>query len=177
MKKWATQIFIMTVLGVFVLDAIPAYWKPHRYLQAALDPIVDITGLWQGRWTLFAPVDKENTYLTARLYFDDGSVHFWRSPEWRAMSGWEKHVMFRQGEYFDSIRLNANQAAWPALADYLARTHGQQSNEGTLPTRVELTRHWCTVKAPPDDLGLFTRIRLPIESYESYMFHTWAPEP
>jgi hypothetical protein len=178
MKKVAANIFIVLILGIFILDAMPAYWKPHQRLQARLDALVDFTGIWQGRWRLFAPtVDKENTYVTAKLHFDDGTVHHWRQPEWRRMSVLQRHRSFRQMEYFDSIRMNENKGAWEAMADHLARIEGRRVSGGPLPNKVELTRHWYTFKGPPRDLGHFERIQLPEEVFKSYLFHTWRRRP
>ena len=46
----------LIVLGsLMLLDAVPQYTLLHGKLRDWTDPVLDVTGLWQGSWTLFAP--------------------------------------------------------------------------------------------------------------------------
>ena len=95
-SKWErrlTNLFLATILTVFSIDAWPSdTWDTngrhvHR-IQLWLDPFVDVTGLWQGPWFLFAPIPPtENIYLRARfLYMHPNGTTFeraWFSPRWQ----------------------------------------------------------------------------------------------
>jgi hypothetical protein len=175
-KRGAANAFIATILFIFILDSIPAYFPPHKELQRRLDPLVDITGLWQGTWKLFAPSpDKENTYVSAEIRFEDGSTHAWRSPHWGGMGAGQKIRAFRHMEYWDSVRMNDNRRAWDALGDYLARVEGKKANPTSKVTEVMLTRHWATIPAPR--VGLFERIEVGPLKYKRYLFHVWKAAP
>lgn len=164
-----TFAFVL-VTGLILLDASPRVGLLGT-LADAIDPVMDVTGLWQGPWNLFAPdVDKVNVRVSAEIVFSNGRKTFWRSPDWERLSGWERFVAFRHQEYVDGVRLDDNAGAWTPLARYLARTVAPRGDGR--PTRVSLTRHWAEIPRPEAH-------PLPARPYtvfaDSYVFFHWRP--
>lgn len=158
LEKAAVNVLLVSLLTLFAIDALPASTELHATLQRETDAFLDATGLWQGRWNLFAPEpDKVNTSISAEFTYADGSVRRWRSPDWRALGVLRRKRLFRHMEYFDGIRQDANSQAWGALADWLARTEGRANGEA-LPMRVDLTCHTTVIPPPPPGLGLLEPI-------------------
>ncbi len=160
------RFFIAGFLALSVIDALPV----NQYLKDAIDPLLDATGLWQGRWQLFAPdVDKVNIRISARLVLDDGSALVVRSPDWHLMSAWERFLKFRHMEYADSIRADANMGGWDGLASYLART--TPLPPGRHVREVTLTREWAEV--PPPAAATFVPAEPYVNFREKFLFHRW----
>lgn len=160
----------MLVTGLIVLDASPRVGLLAE-LAAVIDPVMDITGLWQGPWNLFAPdVDKLNVRVSAQIVFASGQQTAWRSPDWERMSVGDRFLAFRHQEYVDNIRLDDNAGAWVPLADYLSRTVVPPKSGPVL--RVTLTRHWAEIP-PPETHPLPAR---PFTVFkDSHAFFHWDP--
>ena len=152
MRRVGTNLFIAAFLAAILIDGLPQAGRWHGKLKAYIDPVLDATGLWQESWRLFAPeVDKENIRVSAEILYADGSSSRWVSPDWTKMPPWEKFVRFRELEFYDSIRLDANRGAWRSFANYLASTHtgvADRESADTRPVKVTLTRHWAVVPPP-----------------------------
>ena len=117
----------------------------------SLDAYLDVTGLWQGNWQLFAPEpDKINVAVSADVTFSDGREVAWRSPDWRSLSAWQRFLLFREAEFIDNIRSDENAAGWPTFADYLGRNILHPDDPKLKPKKIVLTRHWVIIP-PPDD--------------------------
>ena len=148
--KPIVNTFLVVLLGCVLIDAVPTVSRGHKKLKQTIDPVLDVTGLWQESWRLFAPkVAKQNVRLSARIRYRDGLMTTWASPDWTQMTALERFLDFREMEYVDSIRLNSNKGAWPSLADYLARTLRHPTDPSVDVVEVVLTRHWETVPPPP----------------------------
>ena len=133
------NLLIFCFILVLVIDTTPAVYKWHEKFQEWVDPILDIGGLWQGRWELFAPGPSQvNTALTAEIKLKDGTVSHWSSPNPRDWDTWEKFRNFRWSEYFDTIRLDAYSDGWPAFTDWLVR---DLQEEGMEVVEIDLYRH------------------------------------
>ena len=153
LKRRLTNLFLGAWLLLLLVDALPRTSLLHQRLKNRVDPFLDVTGLWQGSWRLFAPnPDKIDTRMTAEISYADGSTRSWQSPDWRDMSSCRKFVNFRAMEYYDTVRRNENSAAWQSLADYLARTVPAAGGSFIQPTKVKLARLWSLV--PPVEEGL-----------------------
>jgi hypothetical protein len=171
----ALRIAILAVAALIAIDATPTTCALHEGLKEGIDPLTDMTGLWQGSWQLFAPnVDKQNVRVEAEVLFSDGTRARWRSPDWPRLSGWQRFVLFRHQEYYDNIRLERNRAVWPTLAQHIARTLTPVQGEARA-VRVTLLRRWSNIPklepgAPPLPAG-------PYENFtESREFYTWTPD-
>lgn len=178
LEKGAVNVLLVSVLTLFAMDALPASTAIHAELQRDADPLLDVTGLWQGRWNLFAPEpDKVNAWISAEFTYADGSVRRWRSPDWRGQGVLRRARLFRHMEYFDGVRLDDNEQAWEALAQWLARTEGRQASGGAFPVRVDLTRHWTVIPPPPPGLGLLDRVDAGVLPEQRALFFTCWPLP
>lgn len=153
LKRCLTSLFLGGWLLLVCVDALPRTSLLHQRLKDWVDPFLDVTGLWQGTWQLFAPAaDKIDIRVTAEISYADGSSRWWESPDWRDMSSGQKFVHFRAMEYYDTVRRDENRAAWESLADYLARTVPAAGGSSVKPTKVKLGRRWSLV--PPVEVGL-----------------------
>jgi hypothetical protein len=167
---------VLAVAALIVIDATPNLGTLHAKLRSALDPVMDVTGLWQGSWQLFAPdVDKLNVRVEAEVLFSDGERTIWRSPDWPRLGGWQRFMLFRHQEYYDNIRMDQNRGAWHSLAEHLARTVRPPSGAEATPARVTLKRQWAQI--PTLAPGSSPLPAGPHEQFtHEYTFYTWTPE-
>jgi hypothetical protein len=169
-RRVITNAFLVALLFLFFVDALPV---EDRY-RASVDPILDVSGLWQEQWRLFAPeVDKINIRVSARVVFADGAAASWHSPDWPSLSVWRRFIGFRHMEYFDSVRLDANSSAWPPLAGYLAKTVPHPSGASSPVIEVVLSRQWATIPAPGSGQPLPAKPYVNFD--EAATFYTWRP--
>lgn len=156
-KKIVINCFLLTWLTVLVVDAAPEMGKWHKYLKENLDAYLDVTGLWQGEWQLFAPEpDKINVSITANVTFEDGREVVWESPGWRSMSAWQRFLGFREAEFIDNVRKQISSPVWPSFADYLVRNVKHPDDPELKPTMIVLTRHWVLIPPPnPTNVSQF----------------------
>ncbi len=159
-KKLVINCFLVVWLVVLAIDAAPELGTWHKNLKDRLDFYLDVTGLWQGGWQLFAPEpDKINVAITARVAFPDGREVAWRSPDWRSMSAWQRFLRFREAEFVDNVRQDNNSSAWSDYADYLARNTVHPDNPELKPTMIVLTREWVLIPRPnPTNLCQFPEV-------------------
>jgi hypothetical protein len=172
----ALRIAIVAVAALLVIDATPTTCALHESLKEGVDPLLDMTGLWQGSWQLFAPnVDKRNIRVEADVLFSDGTRTVWRSPDWPRLSGGQRFLLFRHQEYYDNIRLDRNKSAWATLAHHIARTVAPPAGGYATVVRVALARTWSDIPAPGPDGAL-----APPGPYENFnearVFYTWTPD-
>jgi hypothetical protein len=159
-KKLLVNCFLIVWLLVLAIDSAPETGNWHRELKSNLDFYLDITGLWQGGWQLFAPdPDKMNVSITATATFEDGREVVWRSPDWRSLSTWQRFLSFREAEFIDDIRLDHNAGAWPDFADYLSRTVRHPGDPDLKPTMIVLKRNWVVIPRPnPINISQFPEV-------------------
>jgi hypothetical protein len=145
---------------VLAIDSAPEVGNWHRVIKSELDYYLDVTGLWQGGWQLFAPdPDKINVSITALVTFEDGKEVVWHSPDWRSMSAWQRFLSFREAEYVDNVRADNKAAAWPDLANYFSRTIVHPENPDIKPTMVVLKREWVIIPKPtPVNVSQFPEV-------------------
>lgn len=169
LKRYAVNAFIACIIILFTIDGMPGLLRSHALLQEKIDPVLKVTGLWQGPWNLFAPEpDKENIRVSAEVLYPDGSVFRWRSPDWKDQSRWHRFRNFRKQEYYDNARRDVNQSAWPALARHVLQLANQQHGSEFPPAQISLTRHWWTIPDPKEKFVRIARINEPMESYQFY---------
>ena len=146
------------LLGLFIsliaLDSVPNLFSLFTYPKKVLDPLFDVTGLWQSSWQLFAPdADKVNTRVTAVIAFSNGATAEWSSPDWTKLGSKERFLRFREGEFYDNIRMDENKGAWESFADHLTRMAAdkyrtENPEQAAHPIRIALFRHWGVVPYP-----------------------------
>jgi len=115
--------FLVFWLGVFAVEA----FRPLQKIDQAVHPALDVTGLRQFPWRLFAEVPRVNLRFSATLEYADGTTRHWDSPEWRDISAFEKFIDAREMNYFRNLNLFDDEAfpeVAAGLCAYLARTMG-----------------------------------------------------
>jgi hypothetical protein len=141
---WVKTALAFGFILVALLDAWPTERESGKRLLQHLRPVLNLTGLYQGDWQLFAPdPDRINTWVEARVLRADGSSFIWTTPDWQRRSQLQRFQEGRHQKLADALRLDSRRALWPYFADYIARL----APPGARPVRIELTRHWWE---PPD---------------------------
>lgn len=156
MRRRVTNLFLVALLGLLLLDGLPSYSKWQDRGKEFIDPLLDVTGLWQGTWDLFAPeIDRQNNGIEVRVTVRDSNPVTWRSPEWSEIPWGHRAWKIRRMEFFDRIRSDRNRSAWESFARYsqdrLIRD-GDLSSPDQIET-LELRRHWQPVPLPGSDLA------------------------
>ena len=145
-QRKLTNIFLLSYLGLTLIDCLPQLSNAHRRLKLKIDPILDVTGLWQGEWPLFAPgVDRVNSRLSAEITLTDGKTLLWNSPEWQKLSWVDRFLQFRHAEYLDNLTARDNRAAQVEFLEYLART--LPDPQATVRSG-RLVSNWATIQPP-----------------------------
>ena len=146
----AARILISAFLA-FHLFAIVSWCVPLdspliSVCRNAIRPYMLWTGLFQ-KWDMFAPdPSKLNCYMAAQVVFRDGHSALWTFPRMENLGIIDKYFKERYRRYAnDSIRRDANAAAWPDAARCIARLNNSLSNP---PVAVNLIRYWSEVPPP-----------------------------
>jgi hypothetical protein len=191
-QRAATNLFLVTIIVLFFLDAVPKV-GPFKRLQGAkkaISTILDKTALWQGEWMLFCPDPlHRHVRVSARLIYEDGQVREWNSPNWSTMSPLSKIRHFRKMNYFEYVRSDSSKVVWEPLATHLARTNSiipsEQEDKPVLfvtmnPKEVVLIRHWRFIRSPrpPDETTtrhwlLGEKLRSTVQPEKSSEFYRW----
>jgi len=116
-------------LVVIAIDTAPK-WRFVTPLQESIRPVLNLTGLWQGDWPLFAPNPViNNGWISAEFYASsdaspvlvgDGRTLSWNSPIWSECNSWNKFYRFRHMNYFNRAAYRGKNVV-DDLADYIAR--------------------------------------------------------
>ena len=166
-QKIAANALIVFFVAMGLIDATPITSGAHARLKDAVDPILDITGLWQGDWRLFAPDPRSVTVTVSARFFGDGVSLEWNSPNWRELSLPEKFFLVRHTKFYDGLRLDQNSGAWAAFAAYRLRQLPPSVRQGIV--RLELIRSW---KETPDPSREWIPAGTNIEPDQSFVFFT-----
>jgi hypothetical protein len=129
-KKTWVRLLILVLPIIIAIDAAPRTVPGIDFLQYHLTPPLRFLGLWQGRWTLFAPNPViNNGWISAEIYGvqklnDQGYMEketlTWNSPYWNRYSSWEKFYRFRHVNYYNRLPYREQEAA-NDFAEYLYR--------------------------------------------------------
>ena len=130
LRRICIRCFVALALLTIAIDTAPrsAVTNP---LQDLIRPALNVAGLWQGDWPLFAPNPTiNNGWLSAEFYpvggkspilTDDGKPLGWNSPIWSEYDVWNKFYRFRHVNYFNRVPYRGKDPL-DDLADYIART-------------------------------------------------------
>lgn len=145
-KRWATNFFIVVFIALVLIDTLPGKLFRHQPLKKAVDPILDVSGLWQGEWNLFSPVvDSENHRLEVEFVFSDGSTHRWQSIDWSKASSLEKFRRVREVEFYDRVRNQSAKDAWSSFAQYALENYAPDSIASPLvEIRLAVLSEWVS---------------------------------
>jgi hypothetical protein len=120
-RRRYVNAFLVVWLVVLGVEA----FRPAQAVDRAIHPALDVTGLRQFPWRLFAEVPRVNLRFAAKLEYADGTTARWDSPEWRDASVPHKFLAAREMNYFRNLNLFDDEA-FPEVASglcaYLART-------------------------------------------------------
>jgi hypothetical protein len=113
---------IVTVLVAFAVS-LPPLGTTHGRARDEARAALAVAGVRLPEWRLFAPnVHKTNSSLVARVTLADGSVRYWRSPEFGAdRSAWRRFSEGQLPKFYDNVRRDRNQLAWRPFAGWVAR--------------------------------------------------------
>lgn len=138
---------IILVLAVMSIDALPSNTRFHDELKERVDPLVDLTGTWQGSWNLFSPnPDSRNEELFATIDYSDGSSQTWSSPDWRSRSPFHRFLSFRELEYYDNVVSGASPRLFARLADHILES--VPAAPGALVETVTIEVRWSRIDDP-----------------------------
>jgi len=147
--------FVVVLLALFALDTMPC---TPQTIRGWIQPLLNVSGLWQGPWTLFAPVpDSRNHRLRAEIRFVDGTQRIWQSPEWQTRSTSQRFVGHRESELLEKIWEDDNSPAWTAFTQDLVRRELSQMVSHPELERVVLTVIWSDVPPPSGERWTLTR--------------------
>jgi len=120
-RRRYVNAFLVVWLGVLAIEA----FRPLQAIDRTIHPALDVTGLRQFPWRLFAEVPRVNLRFSAVLEYADGTTARWDSPDWRDISALHKFIGMREMNYFRNLNLFDDEA-FPEVASglcaYLART-------------------------------------------------------
>lgn len=164
------DVFAAVIVVVFALDTLPC---TPGFVRHGMEPFFDSTGLWQGTWSLFAPIpDSRNHRLQADLHYVDGTHQIWVSPDWRSQSNWKRFIGHRETEFLEKISDEVNQSAWSDFAMSVARLEQSGLNSRQLPEKIILSFIWEDIPQPAGDTWNLAAI--PMNTWQERVFYTWA---
>ena len=166
-QKIAANVFIVCFVTLGLIDATPVTSANHARLKSLVDPFLDTSGLWQGDWRLFAPEPRKINVTVSARFIGDGVSLEWNSPDWRELSVPEKFFFVRHTKFYDALRLDENQGAWKAFAEYRLRQLPPTVREGVV--RVDLIRSW---KETPNPNQQWIPAGTNIRTDQSFVFFT-----
>jgi len=151
-RRWVNG-FLAVFLPVLLIDAFHTLNDSHQALKDAIDYPLDITGLWQGPWRLYAPdVPNDNRRVRAEIVFADQATATWSSPEWSQRSALYKFVEARHINYLNSLLVAGKELAWDGLCGYLARTVPHPQGKAIAVAQVTLSLRGARIPPPSEKL-------------------------
>lgn len=128
LRRRIVRCFVAIALLSIAIDTAPR-WPFTAPLQDLIRPVLNVTGLWQGDWPLFAPNPViNNGWISAEFYKEgdrspiltpEDKPLSWNSPIWSEYSAWNKFYRFRHMNYFNRAT-NRGKDVLDDLADYIA---------------------------------------------------------
>lgn len=174
-RRRYVNAFLVAWIAVLLIDGFRCrpIEKVHQRLKDRIDYALDVTGLWQGEWTLFAEVPRVNLRFSAQIEFADGATARWDSPDWRDTSAAHEFFAAREMNYYRYL-LKAGEPAFDGLAAYLARTVPHPQGKPAAARAVTLFVQGAVM--PPVD-----ERRVPLAPYAEFdppqPIYTWKAAP
>jgi hypothetical protein len=164
---------VLAILAVVYMIGATSWSMPDGFpLKRVIDqryrPAFQWLGLWQG-WDMFAPQPRdEDIYVSAEIYFADGTKETRALTRMIEMPYLERYSKERWRKFFnDNLRLDANKSMWEPGAAWIAREAAASS--GREVDRVELVRSWRKSLLPRDAGDVMNDQR----PYNRFVFHNW----
>jgi hypothetical protein len=175
----ARNVFIACLLLLTVSDVFRNSTELHRRFTSFTDPVLDMLGIRQGRWSLFAPnVGNFNYKIIAHVTYADKTVVDVPQIDWHRQSLWDSFVRFPEEEYWTWVRQNRAKVAWPALARYTLAHVPATSPTNAKPVQVKLERRWAQMRKPPPKVESKQTPPGPLlHLSQTYNFYTYKVKP
>jgi hypothetical protein len=149
-KRLATSAFVLFHVLAITCWSVPLDSPLLTKCRNLVGPYMLWSGLFQ-RWDMFAPDPlKVNSYVEARVTFEDGHSVTWSFPRMDQLGFADRYFQERYRKYATEY-LVANAGLWPDAARRIARLNNQGPSR---PAVVILIRRWSEIK-PPDKNGEF----------------------
>ena len=146
-SRWLTNLFIVFLIFMLLIEGLPTWHHRQEDVRNRLAPFARRFGIEQNGWQLYAPIpDYWNLRIRAEITYPDGDIRQWQSPDWSAVSSWQKMRLARHINYYEFLADVESSMYWPHFADLLHRTV-PRSADGRAPTKIQLSQHWAEV--PP----------------------------
>ncbi|MCA9571957.1 MAG: hypothetical protein KC656_29165 [Myxococcales bacterium] len=170
------DLLAASLVVLMFVDGLPDYVPGVPTLARWIDPVLDVTGLEQTSWKLFAPQpDHMNSFVSARITWSDGTVTTWEQRPWAGRSVGRKLVEARWHKAMDNVRQDRWKGLWPTFARWIVR-QAEPPAPGVTAVEIELTRHWWMTPGPrrlAAAKARFGTLPPPREAFEqSKVFHT-----
>jgi hypothetical protein len=142
-KKCLISGFIFFNLLAMIRVHMPLQSKFISFIYRPIDSYLSFFSIYQD-WKMFAPnPSKRDTYLTAEVIFDDGTLVTYNFVDATQMTLYKKYTY---GEKFrklinEGIRLDNNSRMWPDTARFALRKLKHQHYD-KIPVSVALMKHW-----------------------------------
>ena len=108
--------------------------------------------------------DSSNCYFKAELFYANGTVSEWNSPDWINMPWWERKMKMRLMNYYDSGETNWAAASWVAFAKHLQKKYSGESPEDAI-VNVNMVLRCEEGVDYPENIGWFEPVRQPMTEY------------
>lgn len=176
------NFILVTLLSVFAIDALPVedmeilapkFLKPwlgaleenRADVYEVIQPMIYRAGLQQGVWNMYTGdyPDSSNCYYQAELFYKNGTVTEWNSPDWMEMTWWQRKMKMRLMNYYDSGESAVAAASWVAFAKHLQKKYsdGGENVVGNVDMKLR-----CEGGVElPEDIGWFEPVRQPMEEW------------
>lgn len=151
--RWHIRLFVIAVTIVAVVQSIPSATNADQS-EGPLGKAMDLAGLWQRPWSMFAPEPRRTTsWLSADLIASDNRRVEWWSPQWAYVQPAEKFIRFRHLNYYSRFQTPVNPLVVESLADHLRRTEPLNSDVPITPADIRTVTVFLNSKKllMPDD--------------------------
>lgn len=162
---------ILLYWGVTLIDVYPHNSVMHENADKFVDPFLNRTNLWQGRWQLFAPeIDRWNSRLECVVTWTDGTESRWTTLDWTKASMLERMRHFRRNEFLDDLTSDQGPPLWEPFSATMVREMSEK--EGKSPRWAHLIFHGETL-APPHEV--WRKAYTEPDFQEPDHFFSWYP--
>jgi hypothetical protein len=171
LKKIMTYCFITLSILSMIRVHLPLESKFIATLYRPIDRYLSFFSIYQD-WKMFAKnPSRTSFYLTAEIYFQDGTLDTYVFPGTKEFSLWDKYVF---GERYrkiisEAIINNDHQFMWDDAARFVLRKM-QKKKINKVPIKVSLYRHWNRI--PDLELEFIPHLSKN-RIYKKYNFYTY----
>ena len=169
-KKVLVSAFILLNFLTMLRIYLPEESKFFQTVYRPVDSYLSFFSLYQ-TWRMFSPnPSRTNSFITAKVHFDDETTSTYVFPKSSEMSLFQK---YKSGERFrvfsEVVRKDENSFLWRDSARFALRKL-RSTSYNKIPLKVELIRHWDVI---PDMDKEFRSHKSNKSDYQNYKFYTY----